>query len=971
MKYNFKRLALLSAAMVLCGIAGVSAILGSESRMEEKSSGELASLNGEPVTATFKFDLGTEKQVATFSNADYFLSSKVTYGSNLSIDGTDNKKNGQTWFIPATQDGAPSEDNAIRFLIQPKFGLEFTPVKVSFKATRYGTDGGKLDMAWQNPDGTVVALDSEKTPARDNGTPNVTEYSYEITGATVAEGACGLRVNLYSLGNTKHIGFSDIVIEGKLSGDEREVPMLASFSANNVDYVVEDLFVADGGNYIATIELASYETMISAANPVSDVVASAGTVGTVTYDGDNDKCAVTIPVSLKDITINYIANFVRKPFYTLTYFNTDGTEMGTQSVEKEEKIAKFDLDYTAAKADEGMKVRGWFTKPVYSKKYSVNDVITGNTSLYAVATAIEEQSTHKKYDFNLRSETFYPEDHEAFNTDNGYFHDTTHGWAFTHGDRIDLLVGPKAAIYVTLCRYGNGTNMVVKNAKGETLETLPAKASNDTDGEVVVYNHDGDAGTISLCFEAEGELYIHNVKIVNNAEINYESNGQWYFVKPNDAGSLLDVIDAVNAANAKSDSERSFIFLPDGVYDLRQTVLTNISGHNISVIGQSQKGTVIKNAPHHTTEGINSTATIYNTGSNNYFQDLTIQNALDYYSTTGGKQVGGRAVALWDKGTNTICKNVTLLSYQDTYYTNNPNGKYYWADSDIHGTVDFICGDGTLFVENSTLTVEKRNADGKGECTLTAPSTKAGDKYGYVFLNCTIDNYAEKYNLGRAWSNEPRCAYINTTVSDNKMNANRWTPGGMNVAAKCFVEYNTVDKDGKVVSPASHVVTFTKGDQVNKMETILTAEEAGEYALAKVFPAWAPSDLSAQVKAPVAVIENGVITWNGSDDALGYAIYKNDELLAIVTGTSSYTDADAKESDVFTIRAINKMGGHGVAGKVYINGGIDSVSAGAEVVSSAYYNLQGVAVSGDYKGIVIRIDTFDNGKTSVTKLFNR
>lgn len=55
-----------------------------------------------------------------------------------------------------------------------------------------------------------------------------------------------------------------------------------------------------------------------------------------------------------------------------------------------------------------------------------------------------------------------------------------------------------------------------------------------------------------------------------------------------------------------------------------------------------------------------------------------------------------------------------------------------------------------MFMENCTLVVEKRNANGKGECTITAPYTKAGKKHGYVFNNCTIENYAEKYNLGRA-----------------------------------------------------------------------------------------------------------------------------------------------------------------------------------------------------------------------------
>jgi pectin methylesterase-like acyl-CoA thioesterase len=91
-------------------------------------------------------------------------------------------------------------------------------------------------------------------------------------------------------------------------------------------------------------------------------------------------------------------------------------------------------------------------------------------------------------------------------------------------------------------------------------------------------------------------------------------------------------------------------------------------------------GTIIRNAPAVANEGISKTATLLNNGSYNYFQDLTIENALDYYNAGSA----GRAVTLQDKGNYTICKNVRLKSYQDTYYSNNANGKFYFEDSDIH-----------------------------------------------------------------------------------------------------------------------------------------------------------------------------------------------------------------------------------------------------------------------------------------------
>lgn len=915
-------------------------------KVEQKATKGSVTLDNEEAKASFSFGLGTEGQTAEFSNPDYFLTSKVTYGENLTLDGKDNKSMDMTWFGVKSQSSGPDEDNAIRFIIQPNFGFTFTPTKVSFKTTRFGTDGGYLDIAWENPDKSTVSLAKEIKPDRENKDPNMTVCSYEIEGTTPGEGACGLLINLYSLASGKRIGFKEIVIEGTLSGTEKEVPMLASFKANGVEYQVEDLFQAQGDNYTATIELAAAETMISSDNPVSDLVARKGDLGTVTYEGDNEHCIVTMPVTLGEITINYIASFVRKPYYTVSYYNTDGkTVMGTQEVEKDAAIGEFAVDFNTADAEDGFKVRGWFDKPSKGTKVSVDNIITEPVSLYAIATEIETESTHKKYEFNLNDPSFFPEDHEAFNTENGYFHDTTHGWAFKDGDVITLLTGPKASVSISLCKYGYGTNIVVTDAKGNKVTTVPAKSTSDTDGEVVAFNYEGDPGLLTLTFEASGELYIHSVKIINNAEVNYQTEGQWYFVKPGDAGSLIDVIDAVNAANADKDAERAFIYVPNGTYDLRDIVLTNLSGHNISLIGESMEGTVIRNAPHYSEEGISKTATLMNTGTNLYMQDLTIQNALDYYGAQDAGLAGGRAVAFWDKGINTAAKNVTLLSYQDTYYSNNVNGTYYWETSDIHGTVDFFCGEGTMYMTNSTITVEKRKKDGSGECTITAPATKAGSKYGYVFDHCTIVNHAAKFNYGRAWSNEPRCAYLYTTHTDALLNSNRWTADGMNVAAKEFVEYKSMDKDGNIISPDSHVMTFVKNDNKNKMETILSDEQASEFTLDKVFPDWNPAELCKQADAPVAVLNDGMITWEPVEGASAYAVYKDGELAAIVTEGTSFAAADDKAK--WTIRSANPQGGLGASSTV-ASSGVDSVASDDE--TSVIYDLNGVRVSETVKG---------------------
>ena len=409
-----------------------------------------------------------------------------------------------------------------------------------------------------------------------------------------------------------------------------------------------------------------------------------------------------------------------------------------------------------------------------------------------------------------------------------YWHDAQHGWAFKadENNKIDLLVGPKAIISLTLCRYGNAGDIIITDANGKEIGTLPGKNNEDVDAEIVAFNYEGEAGTITLKLNTEGEMYLHGVKIVNTTETNYVSEGRWYFVKPGSAESLIEVLEIVNGANADKDAERSFIFVPDGLYDLGETVKTAISGHNISIIGQSMENTIIVTAPDKSIEGLGSADMFNVSGTNLYLQDITLQNALDYYGALDNKQVGGRAAVINDAGNRTIAKNVRMLSYQDTYYSSNDNMQSYYEDCDIHGTVDFICGGGDVRFQNTTLTLEPRQLDLKGSRTVVAP--RGTVKFGYVFDNCNVVDLAEgngTWNFGRTWNNQPITVYLNTTLDDNAaatLITSRWIEKGMNNTDPVFFgEYNTMDATGKNITPESNIIKSHGGE----FQTIINAEQ--------------------------------------------------------------------------------------------------------------------------------------------------
>ena len=313
---------------------------------------------------------------------------------------------------------------------------------------------------------------------------------------------------------------------------------------------------------------------------------------------------MTIPMTAGDTQMNYVLNVIFKPDYTLEYIGVDGSVLTTQQVEEDAAIGAFAYDINEAPATkDGYKARGWFKQNVLGEKFTTADVITANTKLYAIQTEMETASTCRKYFFDLADKNFYAEDHEAFNPagEGYYWHDAQHGWAFKNGNTVDLLVGPKATITVTLCQYGSGTGIAVKQGE-KVLDTLPGIA--DGDGGTAVYNYEGEAGTLTLEMQCGGEMYIHAMKIVNTAETSFDSQGNWYFVKAGNASSLIDVLDVINGKNAAKDAERAIIFLPDGTYDLDATVKTAITGHNISLIGQSMDKTIIVTKPDVSVEGL-------------------------------------------------------------------------------------------------------------------------------------------------------------------------------------------------------------------------------------------------------------------------------------------------------------------------------------------------------------------------------
>ena len=417
---------------------------------------------------------------------------------------------------------------------------------------------------------------------------------------------------------------------------------------------------------------------------------------------------------------------------------------------------------------------------------------------------------------------------------------------------------------------------------------------------------------------------------------------------------------AIKQVNQDKSGKRQFIFMKNGDYDyglfynyandkttydpsVRDTIFVD----NVSIIGQkathvshnpapaedNEKGVRIHILPYK--EGISTTSPIVNRGTGTYLQDFTIENDFHYSGTA-------RACCWQDEGHHTIGKNMCLLSYQDTYYPHTANGQLYWETSDIRGVVDFICGNGDVFLNKCLLTNRDREPYNttlhQGGATLSAPYTQVEEfdqpgGHGFIFWDCTIDCESQTWDFGRGWRAWPKATFINNTLTeqarlrigadqtkgkayDKKLRVDTKSIQDCNAPFE-FHEYNTMDENGGNNTPDTNVLTFNGGSGGSKTyETVLQASEIDRYSLRNVYPDWAPDEDCRQVTVTSVTRNGDNLSWTTDADAKAFLIEQDGDFVTIVDGTQnsySLTSNLLPLTSKYTVRAANMMGGFGLA----------------------------------------------------------
>ena len=407
--------------------------------------------------------------------------------------------------------------------------------------------------------------------------------------------------------------------------------------------------------------------------------------------------------------------------------------------------------------------------------------------------------------------------------------------------------------------------------------------------------------------------------------------------------------DAIKAANEyeKGDNDRYYIFVPDGEYQLtgnelvsglgnRLNGMTQITKSHISLIGQSKNGVTIWNEPE--TGGISYSGTIHlqkNT-TDFYAQDLTLENRLDYWTMVSAEEPTW-GVAFWDQGNKSILKNVGLKSYQDTYYSNNASAdsRAYFETCDIAGVVDFLCGDGNIWLEKCNIILRDRSSN-----NIAATGQGEIQKWGYVFNNCTINPETENpfslkdYNwtLARPWNHSPACTFLNTKMNILPTLAG-WGKMGTDMVVR-FHEYRSVDANGTLISLGTRSLTPCAPGPGSD-DCILTEAQANEYTLHNVVggsDAFEPNELCRQIDAKSGTeadqdenheawddqieLDDDNLIWQAYDPALCYFVFKLDNQGKWIYQTNTIDNSVNLVdygSGYYCVRAANQRGGLGAA----------------------------------------------------------
>jgi len=190
--------------------------------------GDGGSSEQEGIVGSILWAMGASTDALVSGNkfTNYIYTAAFTMGSELSVKGKKSVSGvGEETRIQQDNVNATeaTDANAITFSLTTTVGSMFKATELSFTATRFGTDRGKMDVKWI--DNNTIVLATGITPNRDNASTPYSTYTYNVANqSTAKDGTSSFVINLYELSfhndngdSFKDVGFANITIKGVIA----------------------------------------------------------------------------------------------------------------------------------------------------------------------------------------------------------------------------------------------------------------------------------------------------------------------------------------------------------------------------------------------------------------------------------------------------------------------------------------------------------------------------------------------------------------------------------------------------------------------------------------------------------------------------------------------------------------------------------------------------------------------------------
>ena len=294
------------------------------------------------------------------------------------------------------------------------------------------------------------------------------------------------------------------------------------------------------------------------------------------------------------------------------------------------------------------------------------------------------------------------------------------------------------------------------------------------------------------------------------------------------SGDFFTVQEAINAV-PDCNGEEVRILIQPGIYK-EKLVIPTCKTH-ITLVAKSEGKSIItyddyasKISPVTGRKlGTSGSASVYIYAAHFEADGIVFENTASNESWQNGGRGVGQAVAVLVCGDKVVFRRCKFLGHQDTLYAyglkSDPKtdrakaavhgaqlpkdlqGRQYYEDCYIQGTVDYIFGWATAYFNRCEM-------HSLGNGYVTAAATPEYQPYGYIFNDCKITTEeGVSISLGRPWRHYAQTIFLNCQMENVKPEG--WTSWGNDETPNTtvrYAEYGSTDLKGKKIDTSKRVV---------------------------------------------------------------------------------------------------------------------------------------------------------------------